>query len=693
MILKRSLNKIRSATLQLHFRLLLFLIICALPFQLLAQGFDQHTVSNGAGLVSGGNYTGYVSAGQIATYLYSNGTQTATQGIILNQISSQVEFTFKINGTLTENQALKSGTVQVKSAVAINSGPPLAFAKVYLIDAETEEIFAETTTDENGFFEFNNVKYKNFYFTVNSPQIPPNPVLLTFESNIFVNEVIVNGEVGTGGFSATVEIIPVNTCQPGQSCYMVWFRDFDGDGYGNASFYVGQCTQPMGYVLNKKDPDDNDPTITPSKQVIKIAIDQKGVEKCLNMKVCIELKVKPGWNIFSINNLPDSTNLKYIFKPFIDDNTIVKIQDKAGKALENWGIFGGWINDIGKVSVNEGYKIKLSQKDSVIVCGIPVKFPYPIPLNPGWNIMGYPQTKGINGMEVVQQLIKRGTLLKVQDEAGNAIENWGTFGGWQNTIGNFMPGEGYKIKMNEKDTLWVYESYPKSAADFLEETATLHFIPAFEGNGIDHLNINLVGLPANMFKAGDELAIFDGETCVGAITLMPHHLQTQTISIVASAADNHGMPGFNEGNPFVLKLWSSQQNTELILEPEIIKGVSTFTKDESTFASLEKYATTGLNEVSDLILNEINCYPNPFSEEVNIEINLFSDAQVQVEVLNQLGQQIKIVKSKQLLSRGLNKITWDGRNAVNQKVSQGIYFIRINVDGKNIHKKILYQNN
>ncbi len=684
---KKVLNKIGLA-------IFLLLSVFLIHFQKgYAQQLTESSTSSGAAIVSGGNYTGYVSAGQMATYLYSNGTQTATQGIILNQIGSGVEFTFKLNGTLTENKSLKAGTLKVKSATAINTGPPLSFATVNLVDAGTGEIFASTQTDENGNFQFPAVPYRVFYFLVNTTQIPANPVVLDFQSNIFVKEVIVNGEVGAGGISATVAVIPENTCSPGQPGYRVWFLDYDGDGYGNRNFWVGQCIQPMGYVLNKKDPDDNDPTITPSKQVLKIAIDQKGVEKCLNIKECIELKVKPGWNIFSINNLPDSTNLKYIFKSFIDNNSIVKIQDKTGNSFENWGIFGGWQNGIGNISLSEGYKIKLSKKDSVVVCGIPVKFPYPIPLSMGWNIMGYPQTTVFDGLDVVQQLISRGTLVKVQDETGNAIENWGVFGGWQNNIGNFMAGKGYKIKVNAKDTLWIYESYPKSGANFQEMATTIHFIPEYKGNGVDHMNINLVGLPLNVIKAGDELAIFDGLTCVGAVVLKPHHLQTQTISIVASATDNQGMPGFNEGNPFVLKLWNSQQNTELILEPEILKGATTFTKNESTFVSFDKYATTGSEIVSGSILNKINCYPNPFSDEVTIEINLISDTQVQVEVLNQLGQRVKFVKTIQMLSRGLNKITWDGRNSVNQKVSQGIYFIRINIDGKNIHKKILYQNN
>lgn len=79
---------------------------------------------------------------------------------------------------------------------------------------------------------------------------------------------------------------------------------------------------------------------------------------------------------------------------------------------------------------------------------------------------------------------------------------------------------------------------PKSSSILPEQVATTHFKTGFFGNGIDHMNINLFGLPVNILKSGDELAVFDGQTCVGAITLMPHHLQSQTASIAASAKDN-----------------------------------------------------------------------------------------------------------------------------------------------------------
>ena len=204
------------------------------------------------------------------------------------------------------------------------------------------------------------------------------------------------------------------------------------------------------------------------------------------------------------------------------------------------------------------------------------------------------------------------------------------------------------------------------------------------------MNIHLVGLPINVLNVGDELAIFDGSTCVGAVTIMPRHLQTQTASIAASSRDNQGMPGFAEGNPVTLKLWSSKQNTEFILEPEIVNGTSTFAKYETTFASLEKYAVTGLEGIAELGFTEINCYPNPFSDEVTVEIKLVKDSEVQVEVLNQLGQKVRLLQTGKMLNSGVHRLTWDGKSAENQQVSTGIYHLRIIVEDTILIRKLVY---
>ena len=403
-----------------------------------------------------------------------------------------------------------------------------------------------------------------------------------------------------------------------------------------------------------------------------------------------KVALQTGWNIFSSPICPGSQDMPGLFQPLIENGSLVKIQDESGNSFENWGIFGSWKNNIGSISVTEGYKIKVNRNDTLEVSGTPVKYPYAIPLKAGWNIAGYPQLTDFSGMNLVQQLADKGTLIKVQDEGGNSIENWGIFGSWQNNIGNFMAGEGYKIKVSADDTLWIYENYPKSSVLLPEIIATSHFAPVFNGNGMDHMNINLVGLPINILQVGDELAIFDGATCVGAVTLMPHHLHSQTVSIVTSATDNSGMPGFFEGNPFVLKLWNSENKQEFQLEPEIVKGTSTFIRNETTVASLEKYATTGLDGLFASEQPEINCYPNPFSDEITVEINLFNETGVHIEVLNQLGQQVKNLAVGEQLNRGVHRLIWDGTNAGNGRITSGIYIVRLKIDEVVYYRKVIY---
>ncbi|WP_372947623.1 M6 family metalloprotease domain-containing protein [Mariniphaga sp.] len=407
-------------------------------------------------------------------------------------------------------------------------------------------------------------------------------------------------------------------------------------------------------------------------------------------EISMDLHFNSGWNLFSAPVHSKTSDMKTLFQPLIDNTSLVKIQDEQGNAMEDWGFLGGWKNLIGNIQTTEGYKIRVTFDETLEVNGEPVEYPFAIPLSSGWNIMGYPKTTPFDAMEILQPLINKGALQKVQDEAGNAIENWGFLGGWKNLIGEFVPGEGYKIKLAVADTVWIQESYPKSVASLPQEVATSHFRPKYENNGLDHMNLNISELPISLLQSGDELAVFDGNICVGAVTLLPLHLNSGTVSVPASAADDFGMPGFTEGNEFTLKLWSTKQQQEFELEPEILKGPGFFIKHESSFLSLGKYATTKLDVELLSAKTEVNYYPNPFSDDITIEINLAEDAEVQIEVLNQLGQRIQMVTNKLLLQNGRNKFSWDGINYANQQVSSGIYYLRIVLANEIIIKKLIY---
>lgn len=86
---------------------------------------------------------------------------------------------------------------------------------------------------------------------------------------------------------------------------------------------------------------------------------------------------------------------------------------------------------------------------------------------------------------------------------------------------------------------------------------------------------------------------------------------------------------------------------------------------------------------------EVNCYPNPFSDEITIELDLAKESKVKIEVANILGQSIKTFSNEKFLPAGINRFQWNGKNETDGGIaSEGIYYI--NVNGDVINRKIVY---
>ncbi len=429
---------------------------------------------------------------------------------------------------------------------------------------------------------------------------------------------------------------------------------------------------------------------------------------------CRTFQLELGWNIFSLPFIPDSLDMLDVFQSLIDSGSLEKIQNEEGWSVEDWGTLGGWQNHIGNVSPTEGYKVKVNSNVSFELCGSPVTYPYLIPLNDGWNIIGYPNLTASDAIQVVQQLIDNGSLIKLQDEQGQSIEDFGIYGGWQNFIGNLSPGKGYKLKVSTADTLWIYSSdtiveTPKKPGEgfsvaenstplkqivtpkaSLHSKTNVHFKPVFDGNGIDHMNFNLVQLPLDMVESGDEIAVFDGEKCVGAIVINQQHLQNQIISIPTSSEDYTADNGFTENDNYNLLFWKTNSEKEYELMFTYISGAKTFVKNESVQLSLEKNALTDIMNYEQY--NDINvlCYPNPFAEEVTIQINLPQTSQVNVTIFDQFGKQISQL-ANETIPNGIYKLKWNGKTSFGQHISSGIYYLQIKVDERSFHKKLLLQ--
>ncbi len=353
-----------------------------------------------------------------------------------------------------------------------------------------------------------------------------------------------------------------------------------------------------------------------------------------------------GYNMVSTYVTPQDPNISVVAKPLTDQGYLVKMQDEAGNSFENWGSTG-WVNNMGSIQKTEGYQIRVAGNCQLQVFGRHVSLPLDIQLKAGWNIISFPYTESACPMtSVLTSLIAQNKLIKVQDEAGKSIENWGLYGGWVNTIGNLVPGKAYKIKLNSDALLTIEKNYLKSAVILSQNENTEHFSTQIEGNGIDHMNINMTDIGELGFMAGDELAAFDGELCVGTLKISAYHLANGNASLTASySTDDKIQNGFKVGNPIQVKMWRQVSGEESFVQADILNGQMIYERNASVLVKLKSVKTSS-KRIEDMV--KIDLFPNPANGRFTVRFSQIPDAGSRIEIFDLSGRKIASKKISDL---------------------------------------------
>ncbi len=227
------------------------------------------------------------------------------------------------------------------------------------------------------------------------------------------------------------------------------------------------------------------------------------------------INLKKGWNIFSSSVVPQEPGMDKVLEQLIQQGDLLMAQDENGNTFESIKSSAGWANNIGDLELTEGYEIQVNSNCMLAITGRPIELPVDIYLKKGWNIISFPYDGTIDAMQIFQPLIDKGILDKVLNEKGFSIEFWRNRG-WVNKIGNLESGEGYKVLVNSDATIHIKNSNEKTSVITPKYAKTQHYEPDYIENGFCHMNINILGISESDLNAGDEIAVFDGATCVGA---------------------------------------------------------------------------------------------------------------------------------------------------------------------------------
>jgi len=102
------------------------------------------------------------------------------------------------------------------------------------------------------------------------------------------------------------------------------------------------------------------------------------------------------------------------------------------------------------------------------------------------------------------------------------------------------------------------------------------------------------------------------------------------------------------------------------------------------------YVTIGNanNITPELSSISISNHPNPFTPSTTINYSIPKEGNVIINIYNIKGQIVKTLVSESMKS-GIHSIVWNGDDQNGKKVSAGLYFTRMQANGKTLTNKML----
>ncbi len=375
----------------------------------------------------------------------------------------------------------------------------------------------------------------------------------------------------------------------------------------------------------------------------------------MNAHEKLRIILEPGvWSMISSYLLPANTKMDTVMK---EVKSLELMKDELGDLYYP----DQEINTINNWDVTDGYQIYVNEKDTLEIEGTLVNAAnYPIAMESSkWYIISYLFDAPVPITTAMSRIDSSIVLVKNDDG-----EIWYPAYGI-NQIGSMQPTEGYKIVLNENNTL-VYNSgglVPKIKAE--DAIVADKYEVEHKQTGS---NCNLI-LSLLDFEYGDEVAIKNSNGLVVGSGINENG--KVAITIWGDDPNTENIDGMQHNEQLNIYLWSADQKVEYKLEIEeykdvlaakVISGTITYKTDAIYEAKASKANITSVNDKSD---NEVRIYPNPTSEFLQINTNLYS----KYSVCNMLGNTV--------LSGNLESAKIDV-----SKLSVGAYTIRLSTSEK-----------
>ena len=358
------------------------------------------------------------------------------------------------------------------------------------------------------------------------------------------------------------------------------------------------------------------------------------------------ISLNTGYQFISTRIETENPDMFIVLADNLNDN-LDFVRNSNGEVLRKIG--PNWINGIGDWLTTEGYLFKMNDSDVLEITGDELNPQTPISLATGYQFISYLPSNPMDALEAYNSILND-DLVFVRDSEGSMLRKIGP--NWVNGIGNCVPGNGYLIKMTGNNVL----TYPQSVKTSVNNKLSPKHFEFNGGNAADPVfTIYIKGL-----EIGDEVAAFDGEILVGAITINSENEFMNALPIFSTLTNGNG---YASGNPINLKIFSSNSNeisnADFTMEAKFnsyVENIYPAEDGEYSIVNITKGSTKSTFE-------NLSIYPNPATDIVSIVSGKMFN---KLTIVNSIGQ-IVFENFDQCESLSINT---DGFEA-------GIYFIRI----------------
>ena len=237
-------------------------------------------------------------------------------------------------------------------------------------------------------------------------------------------------------------------------------------------------------------------------------------KKTLNIETD-EINLQAGWNLISLDVVPENQSIKSVFSNLKKDNLEMVVGfDEENKTYN--ATIPTFLNDLNEIEKGKGYWVKVREADLLVVEGEKILDKYRSALKTGWNLISFIPEESSTIEKHLNDLIESENLQIATGFNGINLTYQPSETNENNSLRKMENGEGYWLRVN-KTTEEYNPCIDINSARVRIDTCTNHPILLAAPNGFDYywsyedLNSTNQSIPAN--NSGTYTLELIGEPC------------------------------------------------------------------------------------------------------------------------------------------------------------------------------------